>query len=180
MMSRCSLVSACLLLLTASVAAAQPNLTVNDVAQNEGGGGTTTFTFTVSLSAPALAGGVTFDIATADGTAQDDNPAPEDNDYVAESLTGQTIPLDGTTYVFTVLVNGDTSTEPDETFSVNVTNVTGTAVSVGDGTGQGTILNDDITPDPRRPGQRRGDTDPGRRRSRSRASSRRLPAAERN
>ena len=34
---------------------------------------------------------MTFDIATADGTAQDDNPATEDNDYVAQSLTGQTV-----------------------------------------------------------------------------------------
>ncbi len=35
----------------------------------EGNAGTTLFTFTVSLSAPAAVGGVTFDIATADGTA---------------------------------------------------------------------------------------------------------------
>src|SRR4029079_8075220 len=65
---------------------AAPNLTINDVSLNEGNAGTTTFTFTVSLSAPAPAGGVTFDIATADGTAQDDTPATEDNDYVAKSL----------------------------------------------------------------------------------------------
>ena len=54
-----------------------PNLTINNVTQDEGDAGTTTFTFTVSLSSPAGAGGVTFDIATADGTAQDDNPATE-------------------------------------------------------------------------------------------------------
>jgi hypothetical protein len=46
-----------------------PNLTINDVSQSEGNAGTTTFAFTVSLSAPAGAGGVTFDIATADNTA---------------------------------------------------------------------------------------------------------------
>jgi hypothetical protein len=46
-----------------------PNLTINDVSLNEGNAGTTSFTFTVSLSAPAGAGGVTFDIATADNTA---------------------------------------------------------------------------------------------------------------
>ena len=69
--------------------------------------GTTTFTFTVSLSAPAGPGGVTFDIATADGTAQDDNPVAEDNDYVAKSLTGQTIPAGSSTYTFDVTVNGD-------------------------------------------------------------------------
>lgn len=121
-----------------------PNLTVNDVSLNEGNAGTTSFTFTVSLSAPAGAGGVTFDIATADGTAQDDTPATEDNDYVAKSLTGQTIPAGSSTYSFTVLVNGDTSPETNETFFVNVTNVTG--ANVTDGQGQGTIVNDDAAP----------------------------------
>jgi hypothetical protein len=121
-----------------------PTLSINDVSQNEGsGGGTTAFTFTVSLSAPAGPGGVTFDIATADGTAQDDNPATEDNDYAANSLTGQTIPAGSSTYSFTVQVNADSTTEANETFFVNVTSVTG--ATVGDGQGQGTIVNDDIT-----------------------------------
>jgi hypothetical protein len=119
-------------------------LSVNDVSQNEGsGGGTTAYTFTVSLSAPAGPGGVTFDIATADGTAQDDNPATEDNDYTANSLTGQTIPSGSSTYSFTVQVNADSTTEANETFFVNVTNVTG--ATVADGQGQGTVVNDDIT-----------------------------------
>jgi hypothetical protein len=68
-----------------------PNLSINDVSTSEGNAGTTNFTFTVSLAVPAPVGGVTFDIATADGTAQDDTPATEDNDYVAQSLIGQTI-----------------------------------------------------------------------------------------
>ncbi|HEY0512144.1 MAG TPA: Calx-beta domain-containing protein, partial [Thermoanaerobaculia bacterium] len=95
------------------------NLTINDVSLNEGNAGTTSFTFTVSLSAPAGPGGVTFDIATADGTAT----AP--SDYTAKSLTGQTIPAGSSTYSFTVLINGDTSPETNETFLVNVANVTG-------------------------------------------------------
>ena len=118
-----------------------PSLTINDVSANETNSGTTTFTFTVSLSAPAGAGGVTFSIATADGTAQDDNPVTEDNDYVAQSLTGQTIPAGSSTYAFNVLVNGDTNLEPNETFFVNVTAVTGAIVT--DGQGLGTIQNDD-------------------------------------
>jgi uncharacterized repeat protein (TIGR01451 family) len=116
---------------------AAPNLTINDVSLNEGNAGTTSFTFTVSLSAPAGAGGVTFDIATANGTAV----AP--GDYTAKSLTGQTIPAGSSTYTFDVLVNGDTTPETDETFLVNVTNVTNAIVT--DGQGQGTIVNDDIT-----------------------------------
>ena len=61
-----------------------PNLTIDDVSIAEGKAGTGTFTFTVSLSAPAPAAGVTFNIATADGSAQDDTPPSEDNDYVAQ------------------------------------------------------------------------------------------------
>jgi uncharacterized protein len=119
-----------------------PNLTINDFSANEGNSGTTSFIFNVSLSAPAGPGGVTFDIATADGTAQDDNPSTEDNDYVAQSLTGQTIPMGSSgPYNFTVSVNGDVTDEPNETFFVNVTNVNGAAPT--DGQGQGTILNDD-------------------------------------
>ena len=41
-----------------------------------------------------------------------------------------------------VTVNGDTTVEPNETFFVNVTNVTGATVT--DGQGQGTITNDDV------------------------------------
>ncbi len=121
---------------------AAPNLTINDVSLNEGNAGTTTFTFTVSLSAPAGAGGVTFDIATADGTAQDDNPVTEDNDYVAKSLTAQSIPAGSSTYTFDVLVNGDLVPEGNETFFVNVTNVVNAIPA--DGQGQGTIVNDDL------------------------------------
>ncbi|HEX3526689.1 MAG TPA: Calx-beta domain-containing protein, partial [Thermoanaerobaculia bacterium] len=115
-----------------------PNLTVNDVSLNEGNTGTTTFTFTVSLSAPAGAGGVTFDIATADGTAT------QPSDYTQKTLTSQTIPAGSSTYTFDVLVNGDTNPEGNETFFVNVTNVTGATVT--DGQGQGTIVNDDAAP----------------------------------
>ena len=115
-----------------------PSLTINDVTASEGNAGTTSFTFTVSLSAPAGPGGVTFDIATANGTAT------AGTDYVANSLTGQTIPAGSSTYTFTVQVNGDTLNEPSKTFFVNVTNVTNAIVA--DGQGVGTIINDDPLP----------------------------------
>jgi len=114
-------------------------LSINDVEQNEGNSGTTTFTFTVSLSAPAPAGGVSFDIATQNGTT---NPATQPSDYTSKSLTSQTIPAGSSTYTFTVAVNGDTEVEPNETFFVNVSNVTGASIS--DGQGLGTITNDDL------------------------------------
>ena len=116
-----------------------PNLTVNDVAQAETNAGTTTFTFTVSLSAPAPAGGVTFDIATADGTA-----TTADNDYVAVGPISKTILVGDSTATFDVTVNGDLIPETNQTFFVNVTNVTG--ANVTDGQGLGTITNDDAAP----------------------------------
>ena len=115
-----------------------PTLTINDVTVNEGNAGTTSFTFTVSLGAPAGPGGVTFDIATANGTAT------AGVDYVANSLTGQTIPAGSSSYTFTVLVNGDALNEASETFFVNVTNVVNAVVV--DGQGVGTVVNDDPLP----------------------------------
>ncbi|MBE5315011.1 MAG: putative Ig domain-containing protein [Xanthomonadales bacterium] len=115
-----------------------PNLVINDVTANEGNAGITNFTFTVSLSAPAGPGGVTFDIGTANGSAT------AGVDYVASSLTNQTIPAGSSTYTFTVLVNGDLLNEPSETFFVNVTNVVNAVVV--DGQGVGTIVNDDPLP----------------------------------
>jgi uncharacterized repeat protein (TIGR01451 family) len=113
-----------------------PLLSVNDVSQNEGNSGTTTFAFTVTSSRPAPAGGITFDIATADGTAT------AGSDYVARSLTGQSMPAGQTSYTFNVSVSGDTLAEPNETFLVNISNVSANA-GVNDGQGQGTIQNDD-------------------------------------
>ena len=127
--------------LTPNVSASLPTLSINDVDITEGNAGTTTATFTVSLSAAAGAGGVTFDIATADNTATVAN-----SDYVAKALTGQTIPAGSSNYAFSVTLNGDTSNEPNESYFVNVTNITG-AIAV-DAQGVGAILNDDfsITP----------------------------------
>ena len=48
-----------------------PGLSVGDASTVEGNDGTTTVVFDVALSSAAGDGGVTFDIATADGTAQD-------------------------------------------------------------------------------------------------------------
>jgi hypothetical protein len=115
------------------------DLSVSDVTQREGDAGTTQFTFRVSLDSPAPAQGVTFNIATQDGTASDAN-----NDYEPNSATGATIPEGQNEYLFNVTVNGDTTDETNETFTVNVSNANGATIS--DGQGTGTILNDDGTP----------------------------------
>jgi uncharacterized repeat protein (TIGR01451 family) len=104
--------------------------------------GTTTFSFQVTLTGPAPAGGVSFDLATADGTATDGDPVGEDTDYVARTLADQTIP-EGSAgpFAFEVTVNRDSTAESNETFFVNVTDITGAAA--GDTQGQGTISDDD-------------------------------------
>ncbi|HET9479554.1 MAG TPA: lamin tail domain-containing protein, partial [Pyrinomonadaceae bacterium] len=116
------------------------NLSVGDATVTEGDSGTMTATFTVTLSTPAEED-VNFDIATQDNTA-----TTADNDYVAKSLTGQTISAGSTSYNFEVTVNSDTTFEPNETFFVNVTNVTG--ANVNDAQGVGTITNDDCPASP--------------------------------
>lgn len=120
--------------LTPAIAWAQI-LTINDVTVAEGNTGTTAFTFTVSLTSPAPAGGTSFDIGTVNGTAL------AGSDYTAKVLTGQSIAAGDSTYTFTVDVTGDNVLEANETFFVNVTN--STVAIVGDGQGQGTIINDD-------------------------------------
>jgi uncharacterized protein len=113
-----------------------PVLSIDDVSAFEGDAGLTTFTFTVTLSAPAPAAGVVFDIATADGTA-----TVADDDYVPNSATGVTMLGGQTTYTFDVSVVGDLEPESNETFLVNVTNITG--ATGGKTQGVGTILDDD-------------------------------------
>ena len=124
--------------MTPRAGAALPGLTVSDAAVTEGNAGTTTLAFVVSLSAPAPAGGVVFDIATAD------NSATAASDYAARSLTGQAIPAGSTTYAFDVTVNGDSQPETDETLFVNVTSIVGATAL--DAQGTGTIGNDDAAP----------------------------------
>jgi uncharacterized protein len=112
-------------------------LSINDVAVTEGNSGTVNATFTISLSAPAPAGGVTFDIATADRTA-----TVADNDYIANTLTGQTITAGNSSTTFTVVVNGDTTVEANEQFFVNISNVM--SATIADGQANGNINSDDI------------------------------------
>ena len=113
-----------------------PSLSINDVTQFEGNSGTTNFVFTVALSAPAPVGGIGFDIATSDDSAN----AGSDFDANSDSLS---IAAGATSTTFTVVVHGDGALEINETFLVNLSNVSAGA-AIGDGEGLGTISNDDI------------------------------------
>jgi serine protease len=116
-------------------AATTPVLTIGDASITEGNSGTSLLTFTVNLSG-AVGSNVTFDIATANGTAT------AGSDYVAKTSLAQVITAGATSKTFQVTINGDTTGEATETFAVNLTNVSG-PVTVLDDDAVGTIVNDD-------------------------------------
>ncbi len=125
---------------TANGGGVTPTLNIGDVTQAEGNASTSTFTFNVSLTAPAGAGGVSFTVNTADGTT---NPANSGSDYVAVVGGAGSISSGNSSTTVSVTVNGDTTTELDETFFVNISGVTN--ATAGDVQGLGTISNDDVT-----------------------------------
>ena len=111
----------------------QPRLTINDLMLTEGNDGTTAFNFMVRLSATSsLTVGV--DYATANATAT------AGSDYQTNTGTLTFNPGE-TSKTITVLVNGDTGNEINETFSVNLSNPIN--ANILDGQGVGTIVNDD-------------------------------------
>jgi hypothetical protein len=114
---------------------AEPTLTVSDVVAAEGGFGNPSFTFKVSLSAPSSKT-VSFRYATADGTAKS-------NDYAAVNNTWN-IPAGTLSADIYVGISGENIYEPDENFFLNITEPVN--VTIGDGQGKGTIVNDDPIP----------------------------------
>jgi subtilisin family serine protease len=112
-------------------------MSINDVSATEGNSGTKNFTFTVTLTGSS-ASTITVDFATADGTA-----TAASGDYASNNGTLTFAPGE-TSKAITVLVNGDTAVENDETFLVNLTNASG--ANITDGQGQGTIINNDTPP----------------------------------
>lgn len=116
----------------------RPELSINDVSVKEGNAGTTNAVFTVACSpAPGTGQTVTVNWATADGTAT------QPGDYTAGSGALSFNAGDGSKTI-TVAVNGDTVSESNETFRVNLSGATGAAIS--DSQGTGTITDDDGTP----------------------------------
>ncbi|HJW46919.1 MAG TPA: Calx-beta domain-containing protein, partial [Lysobacter sp.] len=111
-----------------------PTLSIGNVLITEGNSGTKLATFTIRLS-QAASSNVTYTIATANGSAT------ASNDYVARSVTGQTIAPGQTSRAFTVTINGDTAREANESFAVKLSAVTGATVATSQATG--VIVNDD-------------------------------------
>lgn len=111
-------------------------ISVSDVTIREGNSGTTNAVFTVSLTS-ATSSDVTVTYFTADGTAF--NPT----DYLARS--GQvTIPAGQLSATFAVPVVGNTISQDNRTFVVNLSNPT-LGVSMRKDRGYGVILDDDAS-----------------------------------
>jgi probable HAF family extracellular repeat protein len=120
-------------LLTPGNGTAPPSVTIDDVTVTEGNGGTRTAVFTVRLS-EASSQTVTVEYSTADVSTT------AGSDYQRVSGTLAFAPGE-TSKTVTVLVTGDRRGEPNETFVVNLTRAT--SATVADGTGVGTILDDE-------------------------------------
>ncbi|MEO7793829.1 MAG: beta-propeller fold lactonase family protein [Thermoanaerobaculia bacterium] len=116
-----------------------PTLTIGDLSLYEGNAGTTAFAFTVTMSA-SLGQDVTFKWGTATGTA-----TPGIDFVSVPATTSATIGAGNTTTTLSVQVNGETFQEDNETFLVNLSNVSANA-TIFDGQAVGTILDDDRPP----------------------------------
>jgi hypothetical protein len=135
---RVALLVVAALVVAAGATAARPGggsvtLAITDASVVEGSAGTAAIVFTVQASG-SLKSAASVAFATADGTAT----APAD--YAAASGT---LAFDRRTKTRTVTVQvvGDTADEADESFQVRLSGATG--ATIADGTGVGTIVDDD-------------------------------------
>jgi hypothetical protein len=108
------------------------------ISQPEGNSGTTAYTYTVSLSNPSSQI-VTVNYSTNDGTATVADGDYIDNDGILTFNPGNPLSQE-----ITVLVNGDIKIEPDKTFTLKLTETTGSAILGNQNTATLTILNDDV------------------------------------
>ena len=121
-------------------APALPVASVGNASIVEGNVGTKVLNFPVTLSIAAPVGGVTVIYSTVNGTAS------AGSDYVAVVAGSVNIPAGSLTGNLPVTINGDTTVELDETFTVSISNVTN--ATLGNSSATGTIINDDAVVPP--------------------------------
>ena len=125
-------------------------VSINDPTFNEGNSGcnpaatppnTVAANFAISVvpNNPPASNPLSFRFSTQDGTAQDNNPVSEDNDYVPVSGVLHTLPTDGNT--ITIRVRCDNTIEANENFTLVLSDPNNVTFSKSIGTA--TILNDD-------------------------------------
>lgn len=114
-----------------------PQLSVSDVTVTEGDSGSTNAVFTVTLTDGPASGNVTASAVTFDGSAL----SIQDYQFVSSPLT---FAPGETTKTVAVPVFGDTLFEGNETFTLELRDVTGAAIA--DGVGLGTIIDNEQQP----------------------------------
>jgi hypothetical protein len=114
---------------------AAPTIGITDVTAAEGNAGTTNFTFNIFRTGSPSQDPINIAYHTADGSAV----AP--GDYTAVGSGNATIAAFGPSVNVTISVNGDTTLEPNETFTVELDSTS--VGTIADASGLGTITNDD-------------------------------------
>ncbi|MGE4073841.1 MAG: Calx-beta domain-containing protein, partial [Lysobacterales bacterium] len=113
-------------------------LSISDVSQVEGTAGSSSFQFTVTLSG-SVNSAFTVPVSSSDGSAiagSDYTAIPGGTSLAFSGAAGQA-------QIATVTVLGDAIVEANETFAVGLGTPTNPLVSITDGSGDGTIVNDD-------------------------------------
>ncbi|WP_345773475.1 Ig-like domain-containing protein, partial [Azospirillum brasilense] len=117
-------------------------IAATDADRREGNSGTTAFTFTVTR-AGNTSGSLTvaWAVAAGSGTA---GATPDAADFGGTMPSGTVSFADGeATKTITILVSGDTDIEPDETFTVTLSNPSVTATAIETASASGIIRNED-------------------------------------
>ncbi|MBK6725874.1 MAG: thrombospondin type 3 repeat-containing protein [Xanthomonadales bacterium] len=120
------------------LAVALPTISIGDVSAVEGTGGSTNFSFPITLSSAAPAGGVSFSASTSDGSAND--PI----DYGGLVAAAGSIAEGATSGSVVVSIVTDSSIESNEDFTVTLSGVTNVNATGNDLVATGTIQNDDV------------------------------------
>lgn len=124
---------------TATIGNDEVALSINDMTVQEGSTGSRTVSFTVSLN-KAATHPVTVNFATVDGTAVSNGAFP---DYVSKTQS-LTFSPGQTSASVSVVVQGDTRDEADESFIGRLSNASGATIAKADGTV--TVIDDDDAP----------------------------------
>ncbi|MBK7341932.1 MAG: hypothetical protein IPJ06_01755 [Saprospiraceae bacterium] len=122
----------------------QVDIAPTDANKNEGNAGNTSFTFTVTRTG-LLGATFTLNYAVTGSGANPANAADFGGSFPSGMVS---FAANETSKVITVLVSGDLTVEPDETFTTTITQSGACSVAVTTGTATGTIINDDMAPLP--------------------------------
>lgn len=125
------------------ICAAIPTLSIANASVSEGNNDITNLIFTVTLST-ASSSTVTIKYSTADGTASGSGSCSVGTDYIKATNNTLSIPAGQLTGTFTIQICGDTTIEPDETFTVTLSSPTNATLG-SPSTATGTIINDDTS-----------------------------------